>query len=459
VLWGLDPDTGRFLDDEHELTSAGLIPQTLSFDVRNVLSCGKKKHTIRQLLLKELSQLQLEQKIENDLFQYRYSTDQQKGKRLLFLFQKDLLPGISGQILASKAAREETNNVGVPFWEKVCSWLFLGALDIGMLFYVFLFAISQEVHRQRAWVKSFSIWIVLDVLVVSSFTVCFMHVFLPFITMRDVRRIRNKLVESLASYQCRVSVKSGNHMGDESNSVFNAARYLFLSHKLALLYPDLRVSKIVQQFSTPWPRQSYQHVHEVGNEYHQGKSGVTRSVIMIAMFFLSSFLTIPPVVQDLVVQCSSTVVAGYLILLHIRLLKIFPVLVVIPALLFIAVIVVLSTSSKDFRTLVDQARLRKAGLSRPDDLVADAAPLAKQVIEAKTCDDLVTDAAPLANQITEAKTCDDDQDRAIPRHMNRRTSLVEAIAVVRQVEEVLAVESSGFDSDSSWSFSISTSED
>ena len=118
-----------------------------------------------------------------------------------------------------------------------------------------------------------------------------------------------------------------------SPSQFNAAQYLFVSHRLAARCPELRTSKIILQYCTPWPRQSYLHVSKtVADEYKKKFSGIQTALLQIVVFFLSSFLTFPVHLQDLVVHLCSTALIGYTTLVHLELYSIYPVLVVVPTL-------------------------------------------------------------------------------------------------------------------------------
>ena len=56
------------------------------------------------------------------------------SKRLLFLFQCDLLPGVSGQILQSKGSRDKASVSAVSRSVYVAGCCALAALNIGMLF-------------------------------------------------------------------------------------------------------------------------------------------------------------------------------------------------------------------------------------------------------------------------------------------------------------------------------------
>jgi hypothetical protein len=348
VLWGLDPSSGNFQDKHLVLTRDKL---TL---VQKLFGKGGE-HNVQHMLLTELEKLHEGVAQELYVFQHDLQSDREREKRLLFLFQKDLMPGISGTILESKDRRDNVIPTGVSSSAKMLSRILLVVLNVSMLFYVLLFAVSQDVHRQTAWAKSFGMWFITEVLVVSSFTVCFMHVFIPSITMGDVSKIRTKLMQSVASYRATVhkTRPADVFRGEEEKDVqsldgtkpFNSASYLFLSHRMASLFPELRVSRIVLAFSTPWPRQSYQHVSDMSKQYNKKFSAVSRSASILVMFFLSRFLTIPQPLQDLALQCSSTAVAGYAIVVHMRLYRLYPVLVLIPTLVLGSVVYVVTRSS------------------------------------------------------------------------------------------------------------------
>jgi nucleoside permease NupC len=83
---------------------------------------------------------------------------------------------------------------------KVIGWIFLGALDLGMLFYVFLFAVSQDSHRQVAWGRSLGIYLLLDIVLISTLMAIFMHVLLLSLIMRDVGKIKKKMNESIEQF-------------------------------------------------------------------------------------------------------------------------------------------------------------------------------------------------------------------------------------------------------------------
>jgi hypothetical protein len=341
-----------------------------------ITSSVAERQTISKSLKQELTELYNKMDIEKFKFQF-LKTENSKNKRLLFLFQMDLLPGMTGEILNSKEQRDNVMLLPVSGKIKVISWAFLALLNFGMLFYVFLFAIRQNIHRQSAWAKSLAMYLFLDILLISSCMVIFMHILLPSIVMRDVVKIRKKLTETVSKYYHdlaaeqdaedddeedgsdgeedvnnprtlhlamnkkyarKVSSSTTNgakkqpHNKKKKSKLFNSAKYLFLSYRMAECYPDLKASKIILQYQSPWPRQSYQHTIDMKKDYkYSYTTALSRSISIIVIFLLTSLLASPLAVQDMFLQMAATVTMGYMILLHIQLFRVFPILVLVPS--------------------------------------------------------------------------------------------------------------------------------
>lgn len=352
----------------------------------SLLSVGEKQ-SISLALHEEFLSLYSQLERERALFSL-LKTETARNRRLLFLFQKDLLPGITGEILNTKDQRENCHIQPVSRKVKQLSWLFVVLLDVGMLFYIFLFAISQDSHRQSAWGRSLGMYFLLDMFLISSGMVLFFHILLPSLVMRDVVQIRGKMRETVSQYfrqisskqkeiskkqqrrtaakeryqpaaasdededededenvplhlaKSREEEKKGNAANcqedddddqeDEGAPSFNAAKYLFLSYRLAEEFPDLKASKVIRQFSSPWPKQSYQRTIDVKKDYNYTYTAISQSAYIIVVFFLTNLLAAPLAVQDMILAMCGAIVMGYTLLLHIQLFHIFPVLVIVP---------------------------------------------------------------------------------------------------------------------------------
>lgn len=258
------------------------------------------------------------------------SSNQEKGKRLLFLFQRDLLPGISGKILESKGQRDNITITPVSYTIQYTAWIFMFILNISMLFYILLFAISQTKHKQTAWALSFVLWLIVEIVLVSSSMVLLTHILLPMLIISDVNKIKLKLANSIREFNAGIRNKHNTQNILTHTQPFNAANYLFISTRLASEWSNIREAQIILQFSTPWPKQSYQREANVSKSYNKKYSAIIRSGSIIAIFFLTQLLQIPPSLQDMIVNMLSTIVIGYTIFIHIELFSIFPVLVIVP---------------------------------------------------------------------------------------------------------------------------------
>jgi hypothetical protein len=306
-----------------------------------------------------------------------------KRRRLLFLFVKDLSHGVSGEMLSTKAERDSSvasktkaRLEGVSSRAKVQGWVFVGVLDLGMLFYVFLFAMRQTHSRQSAWFQSFVMWLAFDLFVAATGGVVFTHLLLPLYVLADVSKLKEKVLGDLMAFRekyleresaaprdleegsgigtgpgcgsraasaAAVSVSGSLGVGGEEKKgakgedegemkkedppSFNAAKYLFVSWRVASLCRELPESRLVLEFSTPWPKKRFgAKKAEVAKEYDQDM--LFDAVTQVVVFFLASLLHCHVFVQDMIVQTVCNSGLGLLAVGMIGLFAIHPVLMV-----------------------------------------------------------------------------------------------------------------------------------
>ena len=356
-MWGLDSN-GEFVvnteeeDDENEEDHEKNWMKSCHKKVLDALALltTKKQEEIEKSSIPDRIKGDLQgvirhTKKEMDRFHHMKLSDREKSKRILFHFQKDLMAGLSGQVLESQDRREEITQKPYSQTMKRCCWALLFAMNAGMLFYVFLFGVSRDGHHQAAWAKSFAMWLIMEILMVSSVMVLLMNVLLPILTMKDVKKIKMRLIDTIVQYNRKLheTIGGANGKGDRSlettSTVFNAAQYLFVSYRLAREYPELRVSKIILAYETPWPRQSYLRTTQaVTQTYSRKFAAIYQAVTVLATYAITNFLTFPIHLQDMIVQISSTFVLGYTIIIHIQLYLIYPVLIVVPTIIIAAIL-------------------------------------------------------------------------------------------------------------------------
>jgi hypothetical protein len=119
---------------------------------------------------------------------------------------------------------------------------------------------------------------------------------------------------------------------------------------------DLPESKLILQYSTPWPKRKF-GVEEgkVAKEY-EAAIGLT-ALSRIVLFFLGSFLSCHSLVQDLIVQTVCNLTLGYLGVVLLRLSAVHPLLplLVVAVLLLCLHFVVKLCSAKTMKKLSDSA--------------------------------------------------------------------------------------------------------
>lgn len=396
--WGIDPDAGRFRD--RRLSSVANIMGAIR---RNSLMAPRANDTngtngsIDNRSQGNRAWLQsnsnnggndgdVQQRITQDLEDVRNTVDEDyselstqpalaedinKGKHLLNLFQRDLLPGINGEILASKNARDAKRVVVVSPWAKMLGWTAIVLVNLGMLFYVYLFALSQTQTRQGAWLQSFMLWFIMEVFIVST-VICYVtHFLIPSVVSTDLQKVKRKLLDTVRDYNERLKKQLEKRKkarrdsiaqrlagvntpmpplqpdGEVEDSVldvdtppqhalFNAAQYFFVSYRLAAKFPTLKESKIIRAFHTQWPRVSYyQNKKDVSQSYNALATSIGRSVAMVVFYLLGNLMQLPASFQDIFVGMFCTAAVGYTALLHISLYEWLPVLVVLPAIVLL----------------------------------------------------------------------------------------------------------------------------
>lgn len=237
-----------------------------------------------------------------------------KRKRLLYLFVRDLSSGVSGEVLSTKEQRESIRRrgEGVSLESKIIGWLFVVILNVGLLFYVYLFAINQTQSRQKAWFISFLMWFVFEVLVSSTAVVLFTHILIPLYVMSDIITIKKNITNDIWLNQSE---------SFQSYLEFNSAMYLFSSWRIAWLCPEIDLSRQILRFHTIWPKKSFKREKSAISSSYTPAIMLT-AISRIAVAFFMNFVHFPVCLQDSIIQMVSNVFFGYFILAFLLLYRI-----------------------------------------------------------------------------------------------------------------------------------------
>lgn len=265
-------------------------------------------------------------------------SEKAQNLRLLSLFQQDLISGIQGQVLEnSQKSEDECTLAPRSASLKLLVYLTLLIVNLSMLFYVFLFAIQQPAQKQRAWARSFGMWLIMEIFLISTFMTLLMNIVIPSMIRKEIMTMKQKIVQTIIHFNQQLS--SGNALtGPEETDAqvsirqgdaFNAAQFFFVSYQVAQQFRDLKVAKMILSYHTVWPRQSFKFTKDVTTQYSSKFAAIKRAITMV----LTSLLTMPLNLQDLAMKMTTTIVFGYSVLVHLQLYQIYPVLVIVPLLL------------------------------------------------------------------------------------------------------------------------------
>ena len=265
--------------------------------------------------------------------------EKEKSKRLLQLFQCDLLPSLSADIFSSKSARDAIAMRGsVSISSKIVCYAIIVVANALMLFYILLFAIQQTKHRQQAWFQSFMLWFMTEVLLTSTMVVWVLHYLIPTYIVGDIRKLESKVMSVLSASLTKGSSRRGrtDYSIQNNDCEFNAAEYLFVSRRIAKRLPNNPIAKLVLSFQTPWPKHSYKQMYDDADSsaYRNGLSFGLGNFLGMFAYGLGCFLQLPQDVQDCLLHMVSSVASGYVVLGHKQLFNLYPALAFVPLFCF-----------------------------------------------------------------------------------------------------------------------------
>lgn len=267
-----------------------------------------------------------------------HTTNKMIGKRLMYVFQTELLPGISGKLVDNKMHREAGAGRGVKQEWKFVGWGVIILMDLGMLFYIYLFALTQSEDNQSAWLKTFIIWLLTDMIFISTAMVIIQHILLPQLAIKDVKAIQASILSMLKELQRAVKSKSEDAPKTKSNDAINVAPWMLASYRLAQQFPDHQISKVILQFQTAFPPRQLNRAANIKSVYSRKFSFITSGVAIIITSLLNKFLSFHGVIQDIVQTEVINIFTIYLLTLFVQLYNIYPALVLVP-IIFVASLV------------------------------------------------------------------------------------------------------------------------
>lgn len=269
------------------------------YDLLNDLSLTKKEVINEILWFKELNN-QLTN-VNNSIKQTSELFDQ-KRKRIIYLFFKDLTNGKIEEILSNKANRDHNRynrHVGKVYYiTKLIGWISLIVMNFGMLFYIYLFAINQSSSLQSAWFTSFIIWLIFEIFISSTGLVLILHIIIPLCILTDLNKIKLKVIHELHSYREKYNQQNRSKL---NNIKFNAAKYFFISYQVASQFPELTESKLLLEFTSPWPKKKYGEIEMQVADYYE-QTILLSHIGRIFLYFICYLFQYHQLIQDIIIQ-------------------------------------------------------------------------------------------------------------------------------------------------------------
>ena len=184
------------------LEERGFFDERLGRSNLFLLASGGRRENVMTAIIEDVTNVRRAvEEEEREWFGRDDVPDRAKGERLMHLFQKDLLPGLHGKIIERKRERDNGRRLVPRSWQlKLTCWAFIAGANLGMMLYIYVFAVMQNLARQQAWLNSLFIYLIIDVVLVSTCSVIFHHVAIPAVVMRDVSDLKAKLANILRDY-------------------------------------------------------------------------------------------------------------------------------------------------------------------------------------------------------------------------------------------------------------------
>ena len=179
----------------------------------------------------------------------------------------------------------------------------IAAINVGMIFYIYLFGVRQEISQDKSYIQSFRFWLFMDCVVLSSLYVFIWHFYLPGKVGQELTNARRRLLETAQERN-----RDTENEGETDQGKFNLAEYTFISYRLATHYPSLKESQILLDYSQQLPLVNYEAIQRE----QWDMSTTTRIFLSSAVSILEFFLQCPVSLQDAVIGSANTLGFGYI---------------------------------------------------------------------------------------------------------------------------------------------------
>lgn len=187
--------------------------------------------------------------------------------RLLFLFLMDRLSpsGLVFTLLKQKDTKNQEELFGrviSPSESSVRIYVgifFLVVAHALMLSYTIMFASQHSKQRQAAWVMTFAVWVIIEIVLNSTIVALWSHVVVPLYIQKSISRVKAETCQAL--FACRRNAALLSTQFNAATHFFVSVRLVSLMHAPAAAFENnddagraLELMRALQSFQTVWPR-------------------------------------------------------------------------------------------------------------------------------------------------------------------------------------------------------------
>lgn len=264
---------------------------------------------------------------------------------------RDLLDSVNGTILEQKYKKDSEERLIFSIVIHILTWIFLILISIGMLFYVYLFAINQTTQRQNVWFQSFRFWLLTEIFLISTFVVLITEVFVPLYSNSKIQQVKRNIISQLTKNNSsndeennnNNNINNGKSFIVEKKKEFNAAEFLYPSYRMTKLYIDylllnpntstnenknkdlINELTAILKFKTIYPKKllNSKNTNSVYKKYEKKYDLIIKPLTTLIIFLLSNILRLPQPLQEVVYKIFVVFCFGYIMKLY---LYLYPVL-------------------------------------------------------------------------------------------------------------------------------------
>jgi hypothetical protein len=265
-------------------------------------------------------------------------------KTVMYYFQYDMLTPLSRLILEAKHTRnvKYQHRCSIYYVLQILAWLVCVIYYVGCTSVIYYLVLLQSKERQYFWLLSLLTYTLIDAFFINTFVVFCYDMWIPSCIMGEMRDIKVKILDCVNDFKSSIAQsnskkskrKALSSLSGDNYDYFNAAKYFFVSHRIAQLYPDILECMIVSSFNCQSPIHRQDGVVSADplvNDFYALLFLKIRNIVSAMLLrLLSIFLKLPAICRQVLMEWVCTALIGYIAVISVRIFNIFPAYILIP---------------------------------------------------------------------------------------------------------------------------------